>query len=409
MVPEGWVEKALGEFVRLQRGHDLPEADRREGSVPVMGSAGPNGFHNEAKAKGPGVVIGRSGGSMGVVSYCETDYWPHNTVLYVTDFLGNHPRFVYYFLRHLDLRPFNSGSAQESLNRNYIYPVRVCVPEPAEQRAIAHILGALDDKIELNRRMAETLEATARALFKSWFVDFDPVRAKAGGRPTGLPDDIAGLFPSAFGDDGLPKGWENKPLKDLTTSIVRGVAPMYCDDGLIVINQKCIRGGHLDLSKARHHDSSQKPVSKDRDLAAGDILINSTGVGTLGRVAQIRRVDKPITADGHVTIIKLIPGQAFENVVGLRLLTAEAEVTELGEGSTGQTELPRAAVGAISVIVPPADVRGAFDAKVSSVRDRADAAVEQCNTLAELRDTLLPRLISGELRIRDAESAIEAA
>jgi len=123
---------------------------------------------------------------MGVVTYCATDYWPHNTVLYVTDFLGNDERFTYYFLRHLNLRRFDSGSVQASLNRNYIYPIRVCVPSPIEQRAIAHILGMLDDKIELNRRMNETLEAMARALFKSWFVDFDPVRIRRGD-PCGRP------------------------------------------------------------------------------------------------------------------------------------------------------------------------------------------------------------------------------
>src|ERR1700736_3182393 len=94
MAKHSWRDTTLGEFVRLQRGHDLPEADRRHGTVPIIGSAGQSGFHDTAKATGPGVVIGRSGvGSMGVVTYCATDYWPHNTVLYVTDFLGNDPRF----------------------------------------------------------------------------------------------------------------------------------------------------------------------------------------------------------------------------------------------------------------------------------------------------------------------------
>src|SRR5437867_3869416 len=157
MASDSWREMTLGEFVRLQRGHDLPETDRRHGIVPIMGSAGQNGFHDTAKAKCPGVVIGRSGvGSMGVVTYCTSDYWPHNTVLYVTDFLGNDERFTYYLLRHRSLRRFDSGSAQASLNRNDIYPIRICVPNLAEQRAIAHILGTLDDKIELNRRMNET-------------------------------------------------------------------------------------------------------------------------------------------------------------------------------------------------------------------------------------------------------------
>ena len=100
-----WRDTTPGEFVRLQRGHDLTEVERHPGQVPIMASAGHNGLHDTAKATGPGVVIGRSGvGSMGVVTYCSTDYWPHNTVLYVTDFLGNDERFTYYFLHHLNLR-----------------------------------------------------------------------------------------------------------------------------------------------------------------------------------------------------------------------------------------------------------------------------------------------------------------
>lgn len=124
MAGKEWQTTTLGSFVTLQRGHDLPEAERRAGTVPVMGSAGITGYHDTAKANGPGVTIGRSGvGSMGVVSYSPLDYWPHNTTLYVTDFRGNDERFTYYFLKSLNLRRYDSGSAQSSLNRNYLYPI----------------------------------------------------------------------------------------------------------------------------------------------------------------------------------------------------------------------------------------------------------------------------------------------
>lgn len=127
-----------------------------------MGSAGMNGYHDTAKAKGPGVTVGRSGASFGQVNYCPVDYWPHNTALYVTNFHGNDTRFTYYFLKSIDFSRYNSGSAQASLNRNFIYPIPVRVPKPNEQRAIASVLGALDDKIKLNRRM--TAEAGEIAL-----------------------------------------------------------------------------------------------------------------------------------------------------------------------------------------------------------------------------------------------------
>ncbi|MFC6349799.1 restriction endonuclease subunit S [Stenotrophomonas sp. CW117] len=111
-----WKLTTLGEFVRLQRGHDLTAEERIPGTFPVMGSAGQNGTHGKFISRGPGVVIGRSGASMGRVHYVKSDYWPHNTCLYVTDFLGNDPRFTFYFLGALDLASYNSGSAQPSLN-----------------------------------------------------------------------------------------------------------------------------------------------------------------------------------------------------------------------------------------------------------------------------------------------------
>src|SRR2546426_4230977 len=179
----------LGDLVSLQRGHDLTEGDRRAGQVPVTGSAGMNGYHDTALAKGQGVVVGRSGASFGQVHYCPSDYWPHNTALYVTDFLGNDRRFTYYFLKSIDFTGYNSGSAQASLNRNYIYQIPLRVPPLSEQRAIASVLGVLDDKIELNRRMNETLEALARALFQNWFVDATQA--------------------------GLPKGWHYATISEL--------------------------------------------------------------------------------------------------------------------------------------------------------------------------------------------------
>ena len=166
MAINGWHETTLGDFVTLQRGHDLPDSNRRPGNIPVIGSAGITGYHDTALAKGPGVTVGRSGASFGVVTYSPVDYWPHNACLYTIDFHGNDERFAFYFLKSLDFSSFNSGSAQPSLNRNFIHPLKIEVPEPPEQRAIAGILGALDDKIEVNRRMNATLESMARAMFQ---------------------------------------------------------------------------------------------------------------------------------------------------------------------------------------------------------------------------------------------------
>jgi type I restriction enzyme S subunit len=144
VIPEDWNAVNLGSFISLQRGHDLTWRERRRGEIPVMGSAGQNGCHDTAIAKGPGVVLGRSGASFGQAHYCEQDFWPHNTALYVTDFHANDPLFAFYFLTAIDFSRHNSGGAQQSLNRNFIAPIPIGLPRPHEQRAIAAALSDVD-------------------------------------------------------------------------------------------------------------------------------------------------------------------------------------------------------------------------------------------------------------------------
>jgi len=173
-----WITTTLGEVITLQRGHDLPEYERKLGNIPVVTSSGISGFHNVAKANAPGVVIGRYG-TIGKVYFLKTDFWPHNTSLYVKDFKGNDPQFVSYLLQTLNYSAHSDKSSVPGVNRNHLHSITVALPPLPEQRAIARILGKLEDKIELNRRMNHTLESMAQALFKSWFVDFDPVTKNA--------------------------------------------------------------------------------------------------------------------------------------------------------------------------------------------------------------------------------------
>jgi len=245
-----WRELTLGEVLELKRGYDLPQRLRSPGSVPLVSSSGITDFHAEAKVKGPGVITGRYG-TLGKVYFVKEDFWPLNTTLYVRDFKDNDPRFISYFLRSLDFSAYSDKAAVPGLNRNHLHEAPVRIPPPTEQRAIAHVLGTLDDKIELNRCMSQTLEEMARALFKSWFVDFDPVRAKValkqyalanhadpnavpsgnGAAPGGewtverarayldaMDPQIADLFPdrlvpSELGE--MPEGWEVKALGEL--------------------------------------------------------------------------------------------------------------------------------------------------------------------------------------------------
>ena len=230
-----WRGALLGDVIELKRGYDLPKQDRHAGHVPLVSSSGVTDNHSVAKVKGPGVVTGRYG-TLGQVFYIESDFWPLNTTLYVRDFKGNDPRFISYFLRGLDFLSYSDKAAVPGLNRNHLHQAQVRVPSDiVEQRAIAHILGTLDDKIELNRRMNETLEAMARALFVSWFVEFDPVRANAEGRDPRLPNSIAALFPDNFEDSELgeiPEGWSVTTLGEVSQKPEYGYTASAKHDGL---------------------------------------------------------------------------------------------------------------------------------------------------------------------------------
>ena len=328
------------------------------------------------------------------------------------------PEFVFYF--------FRSGVGRHALLRNAstvgtpgigqpltsLRAISVPVPALAEQRAIANILGTLDYKIELSRRMSETLEAMARALFKSWFVDFDPVRAKAEGRDPGLPKHVADLFPDRLVESELgeiPEGWTVCQLSDVTEYLSRGISPAYVETGgILVLNQKCVRDGQVDWVKGRRHDE-QKKGTVNRRLKVGDVLVNSTGVGTLGRVAQVLWLPEDAVVDSHVTVVRAKTLEVSPAYLGMELRRRESEIEALGEGSTGQTELSRTRLSALMLIAPTASVLDCFSRIVAPLWSRVALAWRQSEVLSQIRDALLPKLVSGELRIGEAARIVEDA
>ncbi|MDF3054870.1 MAG: hypothetical protein K0Q74_777, partial [Gammaproteobacteria bacterium] len=194
------------------------------------------------------------------------------------------------------------------------------LPPLNEQRVIAEILGTLDDKIELNRKMNKTLEAMAQALFKSWFVDFDGIARED------MCESEMGL---------IPIKWSVLPLVEVTSYLNRGLSPKYTEkEGVLVLNQKCIRNNFVDFTKARRHDNVLKKIT-GRELQIGDILVNSTGVGTLGRVAQILHLPENAIVDSHVTVVRA-SSTVTSNFLGLNLLGRQEQIEAMGEGTTGQ-------------------------------------------------------------------------
>jgi len=284
------------------------------------------------------------------------------------------------------------------------FPIRVPI-DLSEQRAIAHILGTLDDKIELNRRMSETLEAMARALFKSWFVDFDPVRAKAEGRDPGLPQPLADLFPDSFEDSELgeiPKGWEVRPFAD-TVDIIGGGTPKtsvadYWNGDIpwfsIVDAPTPSEVWVVDTKKKITREAIENSAA--RVLPVGTTIISARG--TVGRVAL---VGVPMAMNQSCYGLRGRTGaHGFFNYFSIRELVARLQ--QHAHGSVFDT-ITRDTLAGVSVVVPPARLVDNFENRVGPSLDRVRAGLMESRTLAQLRDALLPKLISGELRVKDAE------
>ncbi len=274
-----------------------------------------------------------------------------------------------------------------------------------EQRAIAHILGALDDKIELNRRMSETLEAMARALFKSWFVDFDPVRAKAEGRATGLPASISSMFPDAFDIDEageIPAGWRIAPLPENidvnpSRSLRKGEVAPYLDMANMPTR------GHVP------DEIVQRPFGSGMRFVNGDTLVaRITPCLENGKTAFVDFLKDEEVGWGSTEYIVLRPKAPLPLEFAYCLARSEGfreYAIHSMTGSSGRQRVPPEALSHYQIAVPPRAVGEAFGALVGPLLERASKAAAESRTLAALRDTLLPKLVSGEIRVKDAERA----
>lgn len=288
----------------------------------------------------------------------------------------NKAYWMYYYLKSPQAMEFIKahlrGTTQLYVPLATLREMPVPVPDEEEMNKIVAILRTLDDKIQCSIKINDNLEQQAVALFKSWFVDF-----------------------SLFGGT-VPENWEDTTLENITTLITRGIAPKYSDNSdQTVVNQKCIRNHTIDLSLARTH--TPKAIN-EKWLKFGDLLINSTGDGTLGRVAQVWFAPKALTVDSHVTIVR----PAREELIfyiGLWGILHEKEIESLHTGSTGQTELPRDRVKMLKLLLPDNISLSRFNSIIAPMASTIILNQEENQKLASLRDTLLPKLMSGEIDV----------
>ncbi len=420
-----WKDCSLGDVVELKRGYDLPQKERLPGDVPLVSSSGVTDTHAKAMVKGPGVVTGRYG-TLGQVFYVEQDFWPLNTTLYVRDFKGNDPRFISYFLRDVDFLAYSDKAAVPGLNRNHLHQARVRIPtDPTEQRAIAHILGTLDDKIELNRKQNETLEAMARTLFKAWFVDFEPVRAKMEGRwqrgqsLPGLPGHFYDVFPDRLVESELgeiPEGWGISALGDFVEA-VKGRS--YKSEELaesttaLVTLKSFSRGGGYRTDGLKSFTGKYK---QEQIIEPGEVVVACTDVTQaaeiIGRAAIVRGTRRFETLVASLDTMIVRPrSERVTRAFLYHLGRSDSFVAHTYSHTTGTTvlHLGREAIPSYQFVVPPRDIVRHFDAVASNALLRIDSLEDDSERLAALRDTLLSKLISGELRIQDAEEFLKGA
>ncbi len=397
-----WIRTTIGEQVTLQRGIDITKAEQNPGNVPVISSGGISSYHDTAAVSGPGVILGRKG-VVGSVYYIESDYWPHDTTLWVKDFHGNYPRFVYYFFKYLTplIATMDVGSANPTLNRNHVHPLQILWPPLPTQRAIAHILGTLDDKIELNRKMNETLEAMAQAIFKSWFVDFDPVRAKMEGvEPAGMDEETAALFPSEFEIvDGreVPKGWRVGFIEDLCQSIENGgtptrMEPSYWNNGKI----PWFKTGEFKDEPLL--DSTEKITelglkeSACRLWGKKTILFALYASPTLGRMGIL---ETEATANQACSALTAKEEYGFLFLY-YSLLDGRKYLQSIAVGAA-QQNINQQVLRTHKTLIPPENLVHKFHSLILPIYLEKVSNLDENSELFELIDTLLPMLLSGEL------------
>lgn len=286
------------------------------------------------------------------------------------------------------------GSTIESIRLTDLPSWQIALPDLDEQRAIAHVVGTLDDRIELNRQTGETLQAIAEAVFRSWFVDFDPVRAKAEGRDAGMPAELAELFPDEFEDSAgeIPRGWRRAMLGDVAAQQLRAVQPKDLDPSCPYIGLEQMPRKSIGLATWETAGSVQSGKTRFR---RGEILF--------GKLRPYFHKVGVAPTDGvcSTDIVVVAPrGDAWFGFV-LGHLSSDAFVDYTSAGSTG-TKMPRtswAEMARYPVALPTDAVAAAFTARVQPMVERILAGIHENRTLVEVRDSLLPRLVSGELRV----------
>ena len=377
----------LGEILELQRGYDLPSSQMKKGDILVAGSNGVIGYHNEARSNHPCITVGRSG-SVGKVHYYEQATWAHNTALFVKDFKGNDPKYLYYFLKNLHLdKMFDKGSSVvPSLDRKVVHSLNVpCHKDIDCQKRIAAILSKIDRKIELNCAINQNLEAMAKQLYDYWFVQFD------------FPNEEGKPYKSSGGNmvwneklkRNIPIGWNNGTLIDIA-NITMGQSPdgtSYNEIGEGVLFYQ----GSTDFGM-RYPSVRQYTTAPSRFAKKGDILMSVRApVGAVNIANNDCCIGRGLSAlnskIGSTTHLYYILND-------LRIAFDQRNAAGTTFGSITKEDLYN-----LPIVIPAKEVISAFDKICSPMFDRQMLLGEEIDTLIKQRDELLPLLLNGQVLV----------
>jgi type I restriction enzyme S subunit len=374
----------LAEF---QRGFDITVAEQSEGEYPVISSSGISSYHSEARVKGPGVVIGRKG-TLGGVYFIESDFWPHDTTLWVKDFKGNDPKFVYYQLRIIDFLRFNVGNANPTLNRNHIRDIPILLPDVDVQEHVAQELWRYDDLIANNQRRITLLEEAARQLYREWFVRL--------------------RFPGAEHTavvDGLPEGWQRMALASVCSKIGSGFTPRggessYVESGTPLIRSQNVYDDRFDDGGLAYLTDDQAEEMEGVSVLPRDILLNITGA-SVARCCMAPDTYLPARVNQHVMIIRVTNPSVSPHFV-LRALNGDLHKRQLlsmaQKGATRQA-LTKEMVEDFEIVIPSEALMREFGEQMEANHRLLTNLARQNRLLRTARDLLLPRLMSGQLTV----------
>ncbi len=379
-----WKSCLLGDVLTLQRGFDITKKEQKQGPVPVISSSGINSYHDTAKVKGPGVIIGRKG-SLGTVFYVGEGYWPHDTTLWVKDFHGNSPKFTYYFLGTLNLANFDVGASNPTLNRNHIHLLPIRWPSLIAQHKIATILSTYDDLIENNTRRIVILEEMAQAIYQEWFVHF---------RYLGYEKNK--IVESEVGKK--PESWSIEKLSKLV-STQYGYTESASE---IEIGPKFLRG--MDINKTSYIQWDLVPYCTidENDYIKYKLVVGDIIIIRMADPGKVGIVEKEIDAIFASYLIRLqITQPSISSYYLLYFLNSEKYQNYITGASTGTTRKSASAgvITDVNLTIPSKDVLESFEKKISLLRNMLNNLLNKNANLRHTRDMLLPKLISGEIDV----------